>query len=62
MGLPPPKDPSHLYGDGSSSSSQQMEVKENEEVELKCTVADARPKADIKWYRGNDQFNPGENN
>ncbi len=35
-------------------------MKENEEVELKCTVGDARPKAGVVWYRGTERFNPGE--
>ena len=36
-----------------------MEVKENTEVELRCVVHAARPKAKIVWYRQNTEFFTG---
>ena len=35
-------------------------VKENEEVELKCVVHEAKPKAKVVWYRHNTVYRPGE--
>ena len=36
-----------------------VEVKENEEVEISCRVANAKPVAKIIWYRNSVVFNPG---
>ena len=36
-----------------------VEVKQNEEVEISCRVANAKPVAKIIWYRNNVVFNPG---
>lgn len=41
-------------------SGTRLDVKENEEVELKCVVHDARPKARIVWYRENVEFRSGK--
>lgn len=37
-----------------------VKIKENEEVELTCKVANAKPKADIVWFRKDSQFVTGE--
>ena len=41
-------------------SGSRLEVRENEEVELRCIVHDAKPKANVVWYRQNAQYNTGE--
>ena len=40
---------------GHTSGSQLM-VKEEEEVELKCIIHNARPRPDIIWYLGDNEF------
>ena len=40
-------------------SGSRLEVRENEEVELRCIVHDAKPKANIVWYRQNVQYITG---
>ncbi|XP_059086903.1 synaptogenesis protein syg-2-like [Tigriopus californicus] len=47
--------PTRIEIDGVLSGSN-LRVKEHEEVELRCTVYDARPKAKIIWYRQNSEF------
>ena len=37
-----------------------VKVRENEEVTLTCKVANAKPKADIVWYRKDSQFVTGK--
>ena len=39
---------------------EQVYVKENEMVELKCIVQEAKPKAQIVWFRENSEFVTGE--
>ena len=34
-------------------------VKEEEEVELKCIIHNARPRPDIIWYMGDKEFVAG---
>jgi hypothetical protein len=36
-----------------------VEVGEHEEVELACRVSNAKPRADVVWYRNNVEFDPG---
>ena len=36
-----------------------VKIQENEEVELTCKVVDAKPKADIVWYRKGSPFVTG---
>ncbi len=38
------------------SAGQRVDIKENEELELTCKVANAKPKANIVWYRNNARF------
>ena len=37
-------------------AGSRVKIRENEEVELTCKVANAKPKADIVWYRKDSQF------
>ena len=37
-----------------------VKIRENEEVELTCKVSNAKPKADIVWYRKDSQFVTGK--
>lgn len=37
-----------------------VEVRENQELSLQCVVANAKPAAEIVWYRGNVELQPGE--
>ena len=37
----------------------QLSVKEEEEVELKCVIHNARPRPDIIWYLGDREFVSG---
>ena len=40
-------------------SGSRVKIRENEEVELTCKVSNAKPKADIVWYRKDSQFVTG---
>ena len=51
--------PTNIEISGHHSGSR-LEVKENEEVELRCQVDNARPKANIVWYRQSEEFKAGE--
>ena len=37
-----------------------MTIRENEAVELRCVVHDAKPKATIVWFRENTEFITGK--
>ena len=37
-------------------AGSRVEIRENEEVELTCKVANAKPKAEIVWFRKDSQF------
>jgi hypothetical protein len=37
-----------------------LDIRENEELELKCKVANAKPKATIVWYRKDSRFITGK--
>lgn len=50
--------PSEITFIGQSVGSR-IPIKENEELELQCKVANAKPKANIMWYRRGSLFNPG---
>ena len=39
-----------------------MKIRENEAVELRCVVHDAKPKATIVWFRENTEFITGNLN
>ena len=39
---------------------EELVVREEEEVELVCRVHNARPRPDIIWYRGGEEFVSGE--
>ncbi|XP_016957416.1 nephrin isoform X2 [Drosophila biarmipes] len=40
------------------SHNSKVEVRENQDLQLKCIVANAKPAAQIVWYRGNVEFKP----
>ena len=40
-------------------SGAELGVKEEEEVELKCVIHNARPRPDIIWYLGDREFVSG---
>ena len=37
-----------------------LEVNENEEVELQCKVADAKPAAEVRWFKNDIREEDGE--
>ena len=41
-------------------AGSRVKIQENEEVELTCKVANAKPKAVIVWYRKDSQFVTGK--
>ena len=41
------------------TSGDELSVKEEEEVELKCVIHNARPRPDIIWYLGDREFVSG---
>ncbi|XP_030388023.1 nephrin, partial [Scaptodrosophila lebanonensis] len=40
------------------SHNSKVEVRENQDLALKCIVANAKPAAQIIWYRGNVEYKP----
>ncbi|BFG03934.1 nephrin [Drosophila madeirensis] len=40
------------------SHNSKVEVRENQDLQLKCIVANAKPAAQIVWYRGNVEYKP----
>lgn len=38
-----------------------MEVRENKELKIECTVANAKPPAQIQWFRGNVELKSMDN-
>ena len=42
------------------SAGSRLKIKENEIVELKCLVQEAKPKAHIVWFRENSEFVTGK--
>ncbi|XP_046865422.1 nephrin isoform X1 [Drosophila willistoni] len=49
--------PSSIEIKGYSHNSK-VEVRENQDLQLKCIVANAKPAAQIVWYRGNTEYKP----
>jgi hypothetical protein len=43
-----------------SPGGSRLKIKENEMVELKCVVHEAKPKAHIVWFRENSEFVTGK--
>ncbi len=41
-------------------SGSRMEKRENEKVEVSCKVSNAKPAAEVAWFRNNVPFNPGK--
>ena len=41
-------------------SGSELVVKEQEEVELRCIIHNARPRPDIIWYLGDQEFVRGK--
>ena len=42
------------------STGQRIDIRENEEFELTCKVSNAKPKAEIAWYRDSVKYDAGE--
>ena len=42
------------------SSGQRIDIRENEEFELTCKVSNAKPVAEISWYRNNVKYDAGK--
>ena len=42
------------------STGQRIDIRENEEFELTCKVSNAKPVAEISWYRDNVKYDAGE--
>lgn len=40
--------------------NSKVEVHENQELTLTCIVSDAKPAAQIQWFRSNIEFKPGK--
>ncbi|XP_017106061.2 nephrin isoform X7 [Drosophila bipectinata] len=40
------------------SHNSKVEVRENQDLQLKCIVSNAKPAAQIVWYRGNVEYKP----
>ena len=53
--------PTKIEIEGVKSGSR-LSVRENEMVELKCVVHNAKPKATIVWFRENVEFYSGKQN
>jgi len=53
-----PAPPASIEIKGYSHNSK-VEVRENQDLQLKCIVANAKPAAQIVWYRGNVEYKPG---
>jgi len=51
--------PTKIEIEGVKSGSR-LSVRENEVVELKCVVHNAKPKANIVWFRENAEFYSGK--
>ena len=51
--------PTKIEIEGIKSASR-LSVKENEIMELKCVVHQAKPKATIVWFRDNAEFYTGK--
>lgn len=49
--------PSSIEIQGYAHNSK-VEVRENQDLTLTCIVADAKPAAQIQWYRGNSEYKP----
>lgn len=47
-----PAPPSSISIDGYAHNSK-VEVRENQDLTITCTVANSKPPAQIQWYRGN---------
>lgn len=54
-----PAPPSSIEIQGYTHSSK-VEVRENQDLTLTCIVANSKPAAEIKWYRGHVEYKPGK--
>ena len=57
LAVPPTK--AELVG---LKTGSELVVKEEEEVELRCIIHNARPRPDIIWYLGDQEFVRGKRN
>jgi nephron len=44
-----------------AKQNSKVDVKENQDLMLTCTVANSKPAADIKWYRGHTELKGADN-
>lgn len=51
--------PATIEIEGHAHNSK-VEVRENQDLTLTCTVADAKPAAQIQWFRSNVEYKPGK--
>lgn len=40
--------------------NSKVEVRENQDLTLTCIVSDAKPAAQIQWFRSNVEYKPGK--
>lgn len=65
--LSPPAPPSSIEIEASSygvvvpKQNNKIDVKENQDLMLQCTVANSKPAAEIKWYRGHVELRASDN-
>lgn len=49
------------YGVTVTKQNNKLDVKENQDLILTCIVANSKPAAEIRWYRGNAEIKTAEN-
>lgn len=54
----PTAPPSSVEIQGYSQNSK-VEVRQNQDLTLTCSASDAKPAAQIQWFRGNVEYKPG---
>lgn len=65
--FPPAAPPSSIdieassYGAIIAKQNNKVDVKENQDLMLSCTIANSKPAAEIKWYRGHVELKASDN-
>ncbi|CRK97555.1 CLUMA_CG010940, isoform A [Clunio marinus] len=49
------------YGTIIAKQNNKVDVKENQDLMLSCTIANSKPAAEIKWYRGHVEMKASDN-
>lgn len=49
------------YGAIIAKQNNKVDVKENQDLMLSCTIANSKPAAEIKWYRGHVELKAADN-